>query len=268
MIVDEGHDKRGKFFKLGLIGRLALTLENYSSSKFGDRFYSEAFLQGLCERRNESHAFTGKATGGVVVSTTLLAFFDKLEGTTTFMGLTFSIPELGAFAVCVLVAANFLALTFAMIDQFILDRFIYTLGARIGVHQFELVLLNFTAKNLWSTALMPKYFGLASEPTQKILQGVVVAFYLTLGLVFIAFPVSVVLSTFLSVDIKELTLVAKALGFVSLALFALSFFLIIVFSLNYKFRTSGISEPSQPFVPENFLEIGAPMLGSADEKEP
>ncbi|MFA9230603.1 MAG: hypothetical protein ACEQSU_07650 [Microgenomates group bacterium] len=266
MKVDEGHDKKGKFFKLGLIDRLALTLENYSSSKFGDRFYSEAFLEGLCERRNESHAFTGKATGGVVVSTTLLAFFDKLEGTTTFMGLTFSIPELGAFALCVLVASNFLVLTFAMIDQLILDRFIYTLGAKIGVHQFELVLLNFTAKNLWSTALMPKYSGLASERTQTVLQGVVVAFYLTLGLTFIAFPVSVVFSTFLSADIKELSLVAMALGVISLTIFVLSFFLVIVFSLNYKFRSSGVSEPSQPFVPENYLEIGAPMLGVAEEK--
>jgi hypothetical protein len=264
MIVDEGTDKKGKFFKLGLIGRLALTLENYSFSNFGNRFYSDSFLQGLSERRNECYAATGKASGNLIVATTILAFFDKLEGTTTFMGLTFSIPELGAFALCVLVSANFLALTFAMLDQLIIDRFINTLGAKIGVYQFEIILLNFSARNLWSSALAPKYFGLVSGRMQEVMQVIVVIFYAILGLVFIAFPVTVVFSTFTSIGADQWTLIIISLGGISTVLFLLSFFLILVFSVKFKFRSNGMSEPSQPHIPENYIEIGVPIVGDAN----
>jgi hypothetical protein len=268
MIVDSGEDKRGKFYKLGMIERLSLTLENYASSKFGNLFYSESFLRGLCERRNEIHSQTSKATGGLVISTTVLAFFDSIEGTTTVWGLTFSIPEIGALALCVLVSVNLLALTLSMIDQLIIDRFLNTLGNRLGIYSFELTLLQYSAKNLWTMAVMPKYFGLASQIGHKSVQGFLAIFYLVVSVAFLAFPVSVVLSQILRRPIDHLSNVEVVLAVISLFIMISTFLLMIAFCFSYKFRPTGSSEPADPIIPEYLLDLGNPVRSEQGEGKP
>lgn len=266
MIVDEEKDKEGKYFRLGMIERLGLTLDNYASSDFGSRFYSEEYLKGICERRNEIHANVTRATGAVILATTVLAFFDSIEGTTKFWGLTFSLPEIGGLALCILVAVNLLAFAFAIIDQLIIDRLINVLGQRTGIFNFELILLNFSARNLWTMATTPKYFGLASQTGQKSVQAIMGLFLILLGGAFFAFPTIVVSKTLLDQDIANMSFVPIALSLATLVVFLFTFFFLGLFMLNYKFRPTGLSEPSEPSLPENFLDLGYPAKPKSDQQ--
>ncbi len=135
MILEKKQDKKGAYYRLGMIERTALTLENFASSGFGSRFYTEEFLEGLLARRNEVHAKAGKTFAGMILLSTLLAFFDNIHGTTSVLGLTVDIPPSGASALSVLVSLSLLASVLALIDQLLIDRFVSTLGNRCHIPQ-------------------------------------------------------------------------------------------------------------------------------------
>lgn len=259
MILDKKIDKHGEYYKLGMIERQALTLENYASSNFGSRFYTEEYLKGLCERRNELHGTTGKASVGLFLTTTILAFFDHLQGVTQFAGFSFSVPALGAIALCVLIAINFLTTVMALIDQLIIDRLISTLGHRIGIQSFELLVLNHTAKNLWTLAMTPKFFGLASQFGHKAVMAIIGLFYLFFGIIIVAYPIVVVTFTFSEILSNSPSAIEQTLVGISIFIWAFALIVLCLFSFSYKFRPTGLSELDDPFIPENFLDLGHPF---------
>ncbi|MCG6903342.1 MAG: hypothetical protein LJE68_11750, partial [Rhodobacter sp.] len=216
--------------------------------------------------RNEAHANLSKSVAGLVIYTTLLAFFDSLSGTTTFAGLTFSIPELGSLALCVLISIVFISFVLGMLEQLILDQFLYTLGERIGAHHFELVLLDFTAKNLWSSAITPKYFGIKSESGQHIAQRLLLAFFVLILIAFISYPVSIVGTNIYSALTRDPDIIHWILSGLAIVGFTFGFFLILAFSISYKFRPADLSEPSTPFVPEDLHDLGHPPIPSVNQE--
>ena len=265
MILDDGEDKDGKFFKASLIDRYALTLENYAGSAFGNKFYSTEFLEGFCARSNEAHVAVGKSSGGLIFLTVLLAFFQNLQGEVQFWGITFSVPELGALALCLSISVTFFVVVCSCIDQLILDRFLDTLGNRIGTYNFEILLLEFTSKNLWASAITPHYHGLASGSGHR--RGLIVftLFLALFSLVLGGFPLMVVGSTIwghLTTDPSTLELILSGIAIFS---FLVSLVILLLFSISFRFRPSGFSEPSEPFVPMEFVEMGHPSVPFSNE---
>lgn len=263
MILQEGEDKRGKYFKSGLIGRYSLTLENYAGSDWGRRFYTPDFLNGFCDRRNEIYARLGKTATSAIVATTLLAFFRSVEGNLTIWGIAFSVPETATVALSVLVALNFYVVVCAFIDQLIIDRLLNVLGNRIGVFSFELALLDKTAHNLWVNALTPKYHGLASDAGHKLAYRLHGFFFAIFSLILILYPVSVVAVSLYDQLSFESGFLTYFLSGITLFLFLFSFLLILIFSFTYRFKASGLSEPCDPVVSESFVEMGHPFTSQA-----
>jgi|GEM_PF-6286626 len=260
MILTPKDDKKGKFYKLSMFQRSALTLENYASSHFGSRFYSEEFLEGFCNQRNQIHRKVEKAGMGLISLTTVLAFFDNIEGTTQIFGIVFSIPPIAAAALCVLVAMAIVTWVIAMTDQLIIDRHMSSLGRRIGIRNFEVILLNYSSKNLWVSALEPKYFGLASEKGQMASYLIISLFFLTVGLALFVYPISVIFFTSLKILSNDPSNVARILISLSGIAVFFSVIFILVFSWSYKFRPTGLSEPHDIKVPDNYFDLGGPIL--------
>lgn len=268
MHLNRHEDKHGAFYKLGMIERSALTLENYAGSQFGSRFYTEDFLAGICQQRNNLHQKTSKTVSALVLLTTVLAFYDSINGTFILGGISFSLPAAGAAALCVLVSFNFFATLLAFLDQLLIDRYVSTLGNRISIHSFELSLLNYTALNLWADAIQPKYFGLASSTGHKLVSPIAGLFVAILILAGMAYPLTIVGFTMFGLLKENPSILEIALCTFSIFVFAFSIFFLISFSLSYRFRPSGTSEPGDIFVPEDFLDLGHPRQDtqSSDQK--
>ena len=167
MMLDKKEDNKGTYYKIGMLERASLTLENYASSEVGPRFYTEEFLSGIAAQRNALYAKVSKAASTLILVTTLLAFYDNIQGTTSIVGVTISLPQAGAAALCVVIALSLFGLIMSLIDQIMIDRYISILGERLGIFSFELALLNYSAHNLWISAISPRYFGLASDAGHK-----------------------------------------------------------------------------------------------------
>lgn len=267
MILDSFSKNGEKYYRAGMIDRLALTLENYASSEWGNRFYQEEFLKGFCEQRNLIHAQFGKATTSLVFFTTLLAFFDSIKGTTTWAGITFSIPELGSLALCVLVSIGFITFVSALLNQLIIDKFLFTLGARIGAYNFELVLLNFSAQNLWVSAITPKYFGLKSGTGHNSIQTIMGIFWFLLSIAFFSYPISVVVLTLSSALSNDPTLIVYAMTIISAICLISGLFILVSFCFKYSFSVAESGEPQVPTMPENMFDLGHPYCPPADSDE-
>jgi len=267
MFLDKKCDPKGDFYRLGMIDRQSLTLENYAASVFGNRFYSEDFLKGLSERRNELHLAFTKVSAHLFLATTLLAFFSHLEGNVHFLGFTFSIPSLAPLALSVLIAIAFLGTVMALIDQLIIDRFVGILGQRIGVQSFEMLLLNHTAKNLWTMAITPKYFGLASQFGHKSVMSLIGLFYAFFAIIMISYPIAIVSITAMETLKGEPSSIELILLGISAFIWAFALLILFLFTISYKFRPTGLSEPDNPLLPENFLDLGYPYSENEGEKE-
>lgn len=88
MMLDKKEDNKGTYYKLGMLDRASLTLENCASSEVGPRFYTEEFLSGIVAQRNALYAKVSKAASTLILVTTLLAFHDNIQGTTSIVGVT------------------------------------------------------------------------------------------------------------------------------------------------------------------------------------
>ncbi len=154
----------------------------------------------------------------------------------------------------------------------IIDRLLSVLGERIGSYNFELAVLNRAALNLWISALSPNYHGLTSERGQKFAQASVSLLYVVLMLAFVAYPAGIVATSLHTALGDGTTGLEILLTLVSTAIWVFSFFLLVTFSISYKFRPAVLSEPSKPWVPEEFVEMGRPIdfqdgtNGPADDK--
>lgn len=259
MILDEGRDKHGKFFKASLIDRFALTLENYAGGDWGGRFYSEEFLTGFCARRNEIHAALGKSASSLAVATLLLAFIQSIEGAVSFWGVEFSVPEFGGLVLCLVISLNFFVTVGNFINQLQMDRFLYVLGQRIGAYDFEVALLNLTAQNLWTGSLKPRHHGLSSGTLQILANRVITGFFRILLLALISVVLGVVVNAILSSEPHTFGAIEWAIVSLIGFVFLFSFLLIVIFSLSYKFRVSGLAEPAKPFIPDSYIEMGHPF---------
>lgn len=267
MILERKSDKTGPYYRLGLIERSSLTLENYAASQIGRRFYTEEFLKGFSERRNAIHAQAAKSAISTALLATVLAFFESLNGTVTFLGITFSMPPAGAAALSVLVSMSLLGALIAQLDQLLIDRYMNTLGNRIGMYSFELPLLNYSTLNLWVTALTPRHFGLASGAGHQLAFAFTSLLMLALGLVFLCFPAVVVVFRTLDILRSEPQLLEQILCYFSLFLNSLTALFFLTFALKYKFRPTGTAEPTDPIIPEDFLDLGHPRSQSDDDPE-
>ena len=262
MILDRREDVKGPFYRISLIERAALTLDNYAASEVGRRFYTEELLKGFSERRNEIHARFAKSSISTIIAATALTFFESLNGSITVFGVSFSIPAAGAAALCVLVALSLFGTLLTQIDQLIVDRYMNTLGNRIGMFSFELPLLNYSSLNLWSSALTPKAFGLASGKGHELAFTLFSILGLFLGFIFLAFPAVIVIFKSLEILAGNPETLERVLCYFAFFIVGLTVFVFFIFLLKYKFRPSGTSEPTDPWLPDDFLDLGHPRRES------
>lgn len=250
-----------------MLERASLTLENYASSEIGPRFYTEKFLSGIAAQRNALYAKVGKTASSLIVVTTLLAFYDSIQGTTSVAGLTVTLPQAGAAALCVVIAMSLFALVTSLLDQILIDRYISALGQRLGMFSFELTLLNYTAQNIWITTITSRYFGLASGRGHNVVGSTIGLFFVLFMIAGLTYPLAVILSVALPILSNPENILEVSLIIFSICMLMFSCFLIVAFSVSYKFRPSGTSEPDNPYIPEDFLDHGHPKRRGLNEDE-
>lgn len=259
MIFSEGEDKKGKFYKASLISRLAQTLENYTNSEFGALFYSEEYLKGICEQREKAIARHSKAGAGLYLLTLFLAFFDNVGGLSIY-GVNITLPEISKLSLSIFVSASVLGWVLVAIDQITIERLIKAIGEKSGIRQFELVLLNYSARNLINISIMPKYTGLESEWGHKRFAYIIaILFIIILACLYLA-PVLVVIQSLVMMYPSLTGFFEYALALISIILLITSLFIIVIHAINFKFRPAQISEPDFGRIYDNISELGSPAL--------
>ena len=249
--------------RFSLIERSAMTFESFLGREFGNRFYSEEFLAGISSRRLEIRARMARSGGLAITFATIIAFFDLIAGSAiSYSGVTLQITRDLTPIVALLAAAAFLQLTFAFIDDQILFRILMKLGARIGIYNFALMLVDKAAIDLWSDALTPRYFGPKSGVGQKAAFLFVSIFALSSFLaLYLYAPAMISVVTYETFADPEARFVAK--GICTLAcVVTFSSFLVAFFSFwRFRFQAAdwveSTNEPTAEYAARMRAELAA-----------
>ncbi|WP_157617102.1 hypothetical protein [Thioclava pacifica] len=246
------------FVRMGLIERLATTLGNYASSNFGARFYSDDYLEGLVKIRLANDHKLSRIIVSVILATLGVTFFQQVSGNISLWGLSLPLPAYGVYLFCLYLASSLFVLTATFIDSIIIDRLLNRLGQRQGIYQFQLLTLSFGVSNLWSIAFTPTYFGPRSTWAHKFLHGLFAALLLSTSLALYAFPAIILLNKVLEKSWSELPIFAVFMLLMSSLLLLTTLVLGLAFLLRFRFNSALLPEPADPFIPENWKELGDP----------
>lgn len=228
--------------KLSLIERSALTLENYIDGKMGSHFLSEKFLDGIAEQRNEISRRQARVSSRLFLLTTILAFFSNITGNVTFLGASVRISPEFASALSTLVAAGLVATVFALLDQIILDRYVTSIGKKVGMFSFPIFLLHKTAFNLWIDPLMPRYYGPKSRRPQHLAMRLMLIFAIFQFLIVIIYPTSVCGYQVWKIFTENSANIEMFFGVMTLLLLTYAAFNVLVFCLKFRFDAAEFNE--------------------------
>lgn len=247
-----------KHFKMGVIQRLATTLQNYASSEFGEYFYSDEYLEGLAKQRLSNETKLRKSIQATIVSAFGIALFQQISGNITAWGLSLPLPSLTVYFLCLVSSASMLALTINFIDIIIIDRFIHVLGSRRGIYQYSLFTLKYGASNLWANAFAPTYLGLRSNMLQKVLFSLFGVTLLLAAFSLYIFPAIILIYKFTETPLNQLPTFAIFMIATSGLIIASTFALGASFLIRFKFSEAKLPEPFSPFVLPNAKQMGDP----------
>ncbi|WP_420409395.1 hypothetical protein [Hoeflea sp.] len=218
---------------------------------------------GISARRLELKARIGKSSWLAFIFATIIAFIDLIaDSAVTYTGVTLEItkdltPILALFA-----AGAFLQTTFAFIDDQIVFRILFKLGANIGIHSFPLLLVDKAAIDLWGDAITPRYFGPKSGFGQKALFALlsVVAAIAGLGVSLYA-PTMVGVVAYQTFSDLEARIVAKGISVLACLVVIWALLLSIFSSWKFKFHAAdwieSTEQPTEEFAARMRSELAA-----------
>lgn len=228
--------------KLTIIERHALTLEGYLDGPLSKHFFSEAFLDGLSDRRNEILQKLGKLVAGLLLLTTFLVFSDELRGSITVMGTNFVYSHALDTALAVLVALSIFSVYMTMLDQVIVERYMITIGAKLGVYNFPIFLAHRTAQHLGIAAMTPTAFGLKSKQGHERAFRLAFVIVLTVGGVLLIYPgITAGYFAIRAIWYHQSTL-DFMLGLAGLIALTATAILVVLFSIKYEFDPADFRE--------------------------
>jgi hypothetical protein len=248
--------------KLTLLDRHIKTLENYLSSKLRNRFYQDDFLKGISQQRAIVLDRQARSMGVVFFLSVLLIASEASTGAISFGGVTIPLGDAVRTPLTLMLSLTIFGTVLATLDQIIIERYIDTIGMASNLYSFQIVIANYTARNLWSNPLTPKYFGLMSRRSHKYAFGIWGIVILLIMIFTFFIPAAVVISS----SIRTLTTVggvfADIVAVGNLFILAASFaFLIFITQIKFEFDPAHFDEVDGKPTKE-FLET----LSEKDEK--
>jgi hypothetical protein len=249
------------FKRFSLIERSALTFESFLSRDFSSRFYSDQFLSGIAERRIELHTKLSKASGTTFLFATILAFFDLIAGQVSYSGLTIQLSRDLTPIIALMTSAALMQTITTFIDDQILFRFMLKLGSNIEINSFQIMLIDKMAINLWSDAIVPRFFGDKSGRGQSVAMFFLSFFMLVIVLFLLAYPVFMITKVFIDFYHSDSRWIAKALSAAALFLTLWTLLLTVIFSIKFKFYPADFHEsdgaPTDEFIKKMQEKISA-----------
>ncbi|SJM34625.1 hypothetical protein [Mesorhizobium delmotii] len=257
------------YTKMSLIERSALTFESFLHRDFGNRFYQPEFLDGISARRMEVTSRIGKSAGQAFLLATILAFFDLISGSSfTYGGLTLQITKDLTPIISLLTAGALLNTTFAFIDDQILFRILLKIGNHIKIQNFQLLLVDKMAHNLWGDAVVPRVFGYKSGRGQTIAVRLLSFVVLVISAAMYLYPGFMIARVFLDLISSDGRWIAKAIASLALMVTIWALLLGAIFMVKFKFYPAdwheSTDQPTEEFIRRMQSEI-AKGDGSASE---
>ncbi|TJW02513.1 MAG: hypothetical protein E5W82_33855 [Mesorhizobium sp.] len=248
------------YTKMTLIERSALTFESFLHRDFGTRFYQSEFLDGITARRLELVSRVSRGSSQAFLLATLLAFFDLISGSSfSYGGLTIQITKDLTPIISLLTAGALLNTTFAFIDEQIVFRILLKIGSHIKIQNFQLLLVDKMAHNLWGDAIVPRVFGQKSGRGQSIAVWLLTIVVLTVGAAMYFYPVFMIIRVFLDLVHSDARWIAKAIASLALAVAIWAFLLGGIFTIKFKFYPAdwheSTNEPTEEFAQRMRNEI-------------
>lgn len=257
------------YTKMSLIERSALTFESFLTRDFGNRFYQPEFLDGITARRMEVIARIGKGSSQAFLFATVLAFFDLISGSSfNYGGLTLQITKDLTPIISLLTAGALLNTTFAFIDDQIIYRILLKIGSHIKIQNFQLLLVDKMAHNLWGDAIVPRFFGQKSGRGQTIAVKILTFVVLAVSAAMYLYPAFMVVRVFLDLMASDARWIAKAIASLAVAVTVWALLLGAIFTTKFKFFPAdwheSTDQPTEDFVRRMQSEI-AKGDGSASD---
>ena len=242
------------FEKLTLIERQQKTLSAYLDGELASHFLSKDYIEGVCTQRNTLHATQAKIGTKLLAITAALAFFDHLSGRSiSVFTVTLTIEPFLASILCLMAASAFYAAVTSMIDVMLIDAYLRTIGQSAGLFSFDLYTLNKTTVNLWSSAIVPKYFGPISGKSHHRVLNILHGCMVVLMAAYFVFPttiISYIAVSFLTDPRSSFT--EWFLVVFALFLLVISWFFALSFVIKHRFYTADFSEatgkPTEEFL--------------------
>lgn len=250
------------YVKMSLIERAAKTFDSFLNREFANRFYQNDFLHGLTERKLETMSKMQGFAGRTFLFACILAFFDLISGSNvSYGGLTVQITKDLTPIIALATAASMIGAIFAFIDDQIIFRILLTIGHKIHVHNFPLMLVDRLANNLWADAMVPRVFGEKSGKAQNIIFSAVGFLIIPVVAMMLFFPTFMVGRAFFDAVCTDGRWVAKFLATVALLLVLWGLLLVAIFSVTWRFYPADWIEstniPTQAFIEKMQKELAA-----------
>lgn len=229
--------------KMGLIERSALTFQSYLNSEFGDRFYTDEFLNGICKTRSLVHLELGKSALWLIASSLVLTYFELLPPKINVLQNEITLSKSLIPIINVIVSLCFFNVTIKFFDSMIIDRYISKIGESINIYSFNLFLLDKNPVNIWIDPLISRVFGAKSGFFHKsILPFIGVCFSLVyLGFVFL-FGTLIFTTAMNSFFEANSNLSSQMMSALSLLLLFLTIVVIIAYLARYRFYEADFEE--------------------------
>ncbi|WP_376702528.1 hypothetical protein RQ479_21290 [Mesorhizobium sp. ISC25] len=248
------------YTKMSLIERSALTFESFLSRDFGNRFYQPEFLDGISARRLEVISRIGKGSSQAFIFATILAFFDLISGSSfTYGGLTLQITKDLTPIISLLTAGALLNTTFAFIDDQILFRILLKLGGHIKIQNFQLLLVDKMAHNLWGDAIVPRVFGPKSGRGQTMAVRLLSVVVLVISAAMYLYPPFMIARVFLDLISSDARWIAKAIASLAVVVAIWALLLGVIFMIKFKFFPAdwheSTDQPTEEFIRRMQSEI-------------
>lgn len=258
------------YTKMSLIERNALTFESFLSRDFGNRFYQAEFLDGITARRMEIIGRIGKASSQAFLFATVLAFFDLISGSSfTYGGLTLQVTKDLTPIISLLTAGALLNTTFAFIDDQIIFRILLKIGSHIKIQNFQLLLVDKMAHNLWGDAIVPRVFGQKSGRGQTIAVNLLGMVVLVISAAMYLYPAFMVGRVFVDLVCSDARWIAKAIASLAAAVTVWALLLGAIFTTKFKFYPAdwheSTDQPTEEFIRRMQSEIAKGDAGNVSD---
>lgn len=240
-----------------LFHRQQETLKAYLKGPHQAHFSSQDYEEGLCDQRNTILRRHQKAGIVLFMATTLLVFYDHFSNQkVSIFAVDVTLAPFAAIVLAFVVAVQLLRVVLLSMDFLSIEGCMDAIAQSKKIYSMDIYFLHRTSTNFWISALQPKYFGAKSGSAQKLVSNIIVLIMLAVFFLSLLYPTVVsalVAYDFLHSDSwKEVVF-----AIVTFPLLALSWIVIILFSVKFKFDEADFDESHSKPTPQKPGKIEA-----------